>query len=153
VVYNFNKITEPEIENSERIIRTSHFLIPSYPAPTHTTNLLAIGPQKPFIKIGKRSNSCKPKLESKEIFVSDFPDDYFHLYANGSAVYSNMIHPCIATLSLGNYARIYSTDPRVSLLDRAGIGEIRKNLLNWTLIKLNMKKENQLSFLREILEG
>jgi hypothetical protein len=85
----------------------------------------------------------------KDTLISDIPDDYLNLYANAYATYSDRIHACIATLSFGNLAKLYSTTHRASAFERVGVGEIKKKLVKLDQDKLNIEKEKQISFLRE----
>jgi superfamily II DNA/RNA helicase len=88
-------------------------------------------------------------LES--VLISDIPDDYLNLYANAYAVYTDRVHACIATLSFGNLARLYSSSHRNSLFEKVGAEEIEKRLVKLDQDRLNIEKEKHLSFLREIL--
>jgi hypothetical protein len=153
VVYTFCSMKEPKIENTRKIIRVNHHYGNFHHFySTNTTNILAFGTKKPYIRIGKDANKLnRATFESKELMISDIPDDYLNLYANAYAVYSDMMHACIATLSFGNFARYYRNTPRFRVLQRVGAGEIRKKLVKLDQDKINREKENQLSFLREVL--
>jgi hypothetical protein len=91
VVYSFDSMKEPIIENTHKIIRTRHTIRDF--SSVQPTNFLAFGTRKPFVSIGKRASILKrANFESKEVLISDIPDDYLNLYANAYAVYSDRVH-------------------------------------------------------------
>ena len=153
VVYNFDSIEEPKIEeHNKKIIRAHHSCFRLFPTTvTNREAILTIGARKPFIKIIKH-NVTNRYFRHKDTLISDIPDDYLNLYANAYATYSDRIHACIATLSFGNLAKLYSTTHRASAFERVGAGEIKKKLVKLDQDKLNIEKEKQISFLREIFE-
>lgn len=126
-VYNFDHIKEPKIEgHNKKIIRTHHACFGNIP---------------------------KEHFKFEDTLISDVPDDYLNLYANTYATYSNRVHACIATLSFGNLARLYSSTPRGSVFDRLGLGQIREKLVKLDRDKLDIEQKKQISFLKEIFEG
>jgi hypothetical protein len=74
------------------------------------------------------------------------------LYANTYATYSDRLHACIATLSFGNFARLYLSSPRDYLFKRMGLEAIKEKLVKLDQDKMNIEKEKQISFLREIFK-
>jgi len=153
VVYNFDQMEVPYIEeHNKRIIRTHHSCSKFFPNTIRNRGItLNINTIWPFLKIVKYENNDR-YFKHKDTLISDIPDDYLNLYANAYAVYTDRVHACIAALSFGNSARLYSNTPRASVFDVQGVGEIRKKLVKLNQDKINKKKENQILFLREILE-
>jgi len=151
VVYNFDSMEEPKIENTKKIIRTHHSCSQLFPTTVTNRGLLTIGSRMPFIRIVKH-NENNVYFKYKDTLISDIPDDYLNIYANAYATYSDRVHACIAALSFGNLARLYSTTPRASVFDRVGVREIKEKLVKLDMDKLNVDKERQISFLREIFE-
>jgi hypothetical protein len=151
VVCNFDAMEEPKIGNTKKIIRTHHSCFQNFPNTiTNMETILTIGTRKPFMKIVKH-NANNIYFKHKDTLMSDIPDDYLNLYANAYAVYSDRVHACIGALSFDNLARLYSTSPRARLFERVGLGKIREKLVKSDRNKLNIEKEKQISFLKEIL--
>lgn len=152
-IYNFDHIEEPKIEeHNKKIIRTHHSCYQIFPnAIVDRGTILIIGTRFPFIKIIKH-DATEKYLKHKNILISDIPDDYLNLYANAYAIYSDRVHACIAALSFGNLVRLYSTSPRAYLFERMGLREIREKLVKLDQDKLNIEKEKQIFFLKEIFE-
>jgi hypothetical protein len=126
VIFSFDSMKEPKIEEKRRIIRVHHKCM------------------------GKLSRKW---FVHKDTLISDIPDDYFHLYANASAVYTDRVHACIAALSFDKYARIYSNSPRAVLFERVGGGEIWQKLVRIDQKQLEIEKANQISILRDIFQA
>jgi hypothetical protein len=140
VVYTFDNIPEPNITNNKRIIRAHHNVFKFF-----SSSYLDI----------KRKYMISNFLKHPDTLVSNLPDDYLNLYANTYATYTDRIHACIATLSFGNYAQLFVGSPnknRVIVLERAGVGDISKNLVKLNQNKFNEDKKNQLSTLKKIFE-
>jgi len=149
VVYNFDRIKEPKIENKKnrKIIRTHHSCFEFFPNVfTNRGITLNLRTRRPFIKI------LKHNMKHKDTLISDILDDYLILYANAYATYSDRVHACIATLSFGNFARLFSTPPSARLFERVRAGEITEKLVKLDQNKMVVEKEEQISFLREIFE-
>ena len=83
--------------------------------------------------------------------ISDFPDDYLHIYGNSSQTHSDRVHACVATLSFGGAARYYDKSDRSWLFERVNCGDIRTNLVRLDQAYIRSEKENQIQFLRKIL--
>lgn len=153
VIFNFDAIEEPKINiENKKILRTNHSFSSVFPNDINLDGIfLEIGINKPRIGLHKRK-TLNRILQYKNILISDIPDDYLHLYANASAVYSDRVHTCIATLSFGNMARLYSNTPRSYLFDRVGAYDIKDNLTKLNFEKLNTDKKRQIAFLTEIFK-
>ncbi len=152
VVYTFDSIKEPKIQNSKRIIRAHHSCNRLFPLAFGNGRIaLTFGTEKPFVAIRTNYGYGKPELDNSCVLISDIPDDYLHLYANAYAVYADRVHACIAALSFGNLARLYSSTPRSHLFERVGAGEITKRPVKLDLKKLAAEKEKQIIFLKETL--
>jgi hypothetical protein len=142
VVFTFDKMTEPNIEIEEKIIRTHHELWKFSSNP-----FFSIYGYEKFLWniIHHQTNIIK-----KNDMLSDLPDDYLNLYANCKATYSDRIHACVATLAFGNSARLYSKSVRSLLLDRVGLSSIRDNLVSLDRGKIEKEKKKQIEFLTEV---
>jgi len=151
VVYNFDHMEEPKIEeHNKKIIRTHHSCYKFFPK-TYTAGgiHLFLSTRMPFIKIIKH-NTNNRYFKYKDTLISDITDDYLNLYANSYSVYSDRVHACIATLSFGKSARLYSSTPRSYIFDRVGCGEIRDKLVKLDMDKLNIEQEKHIAFLGEL---
>ena len=142
VVFNFDKMTEPNIEIEEKIVRTHH-----EPWKFSSNQFFSKWDFKMFIWniIHHQTNLIK-----KNDMVSDLPDDYLNLYANCKAIYSDRIHACVATLAFGNSARLYSKSDRSLLFDRIGLSSIKANIVNLDRGKMEKEKKKQIEFLTKV---
>lgn len=148
VIYCFDHMEEPDIRgHNKKIIRTHHSCSQFF---TTINRGIFIRKRWPFIELRNANSSF---LKHKDTLISDIPDDYLNLYANTYAIYSDRVHACIAALSFGNLARLYSTTPRAVLFERVGVGDIKEKLVRLDRHKLNMEKEKQISFLKEVFKG
>jgi hypothetical protein len=84
--------------------------------------------------------------------VSDVPEDYLSLYANCEVTFSDRVHACIASLSYGNQARLYSSTPRKSLFARVGAEEISQNKVGLDMDLLTELKTYQIEALKKVVE-
>ena len=144
VVFTFDKMAEPNIEIEEKIIRTHH-----EPWKFSSNQFFSIYGYEKFLWniIHHQTNIIK-----KNDMLSNLPDDYLNLYANCKATYSDRIHACVATLSFGNSARLYSKSDRSLLFDRVGLSSIRDNLVSLDMEKIEKEKKKQIEFLNSIFE-
>lgn len=85
--------------------------------------------------------------------VSDVPEDYLSLYANCEVAYSDRVHACIASLSYGNEAKLYSSTPRKSLFSKVGAENISHTKVKLNLDKLSELKEMQIELLKKVVES
>ena len=85
--------------------------------------------------------------------ISDFPDDYLHLYGNSSITHSDRVHACVSTLSFGGKAQYYDKSDRSFLFERVKLGQINKELVQLDQAYISEEKEKQLSFLKEALSN
>ena len=93
------------------------------------------------------------KLVNNYHMVSDYPDDYLHLYANTQATYSDRVHACVATLSFGGQAKYYDDSDRSFLFDRLNLEAIREELTSIDNSYIEKEKNEQLAFLKEFIEN
>jgi hypothetical protein len=153
IIHNFDYMKEPVTDSERRIVRTHHScdqFFPNYALQQNKT-LFVLRRHKPFIQFGSHGDSGKTELEDKDVLISDNPEDYLNLYANTYATYSDRVHACVATLSFGKFARLYSTSLRARLFERVGAGDILNRLVKLEKDKLREEKDSQISFLREIV--
>lgn len=83
--------------------------------------------------------------------ASDIPEPYWAAYKNTKLTVSNRVHACVATLSFGNPAWLFTKSPRSYLLDRVGATEIRKGPVSISLDYLAEEKNKMIDFVREHL--
>lgn len=149
VIHNFDGKSEPEIEkHGRKILRTNHACFQFLPEDNIRNDaLFLIKGRWPFIKRIFNAYTRRVFKES-EMLISDIPDDYLHLYANTYAVYSDRVHACVAALSFGKFARLYSNSPRAYLFDRVGAAGIKEHLIKIDQETLKFEKEKHIAFLR-----
>lgn len=58
-------------------------------------------------------------------YAGDVPFTYLNIYANSMLTISNRVHACVATVSYGNPAMLFSRSPRAFLLKRLGLDAIK----------------------------
>lgn len=113
VVYNFDKLKEPKIKKFSNIVRTHH---------------------TPY--------SFKRRWSKEEnVFISDKPEDYFNIYANAQAVFTDRVHACVASKAFGTRYKFYYITPRAKLLERVENSNLKK------------EKEQQVKFLRDVIQN
>jgi len=151
VVYNFDSIEEPDIENTRKILRTHHSCSKIFPGMANKNAILTVRTRTPFLRIHRRNSSMKCFKHSGTL-ISEAPEDYLNLYAHAYAVHSDRVHACVVALSFGNLARLYSASPRGALFDRVRVGEIKNRLVKLDQTELAIEKKNQISFLKEIFQ-
>jgi len=152
VVFNFDSMDEPHINNTEnrQIIRAHHSYIDAFSRrhPGRMNSLLR-GARR--ISVKASFNGARRDVPGECALISDIPEDYLNLYAGAYATYSDRIHSAIATLSYGNFARIFSDTPRAKVFDRVGVGLIRQQLVKLDVDRLAETKQSHISFLRGVL--
>jgi polysaccharide pyruvyl transferase WcaK-like protein len=89
--------------------------------------------------------------------VSDMPYDYLTLYANADTTYTERVHACIATLSYGNKAQLYSDTHRASLFSRMSNENNLLEKMKNEPVKLDMnmyqkRKDDMIKTVRYALE-
>lgn len=84
--------------------------------------------------------------------ISDIPDDYLSLYAKTKATYSNRVHACVATLSFGNPAMLFSNASRAYLFDKVGANTIKEKPTYPDVKRIKQEKLKHLEFLSSILK-
>lgn len=110
--------------------------------------LMDVDSLKGAIKQGLRTYSIIGQTD----LISDFPDDYLHLYGNASQTHSDRVHACVATLSFGGAARYYDKSDRSWLFERVKCGAIRNELTTLDQNYIKEEKDKQINYLRSILE-
>lgn len=139
VVLAFDSMREPIIETKWRIIRACHSAL----AFTYVENPLFNFCSK---HLGLGSGRS---LKRKGLLLSDLVTDYLFLYANAREVHSDRIHACVAALSYGNPARLYSHTARAELFDGIVTGDINNELVDVDSKKLDEQKKRHLESVKE----
>lgn len=79
---------------------------------------------------------------------SDVPFPYWAVYKNSKLTISNRVHACVATLSFGNPAWLFSKSPRSYLLDRVGANTIKAQPTRIDLQRLAEEKKNLIEYVQ-----
>jgi hypothetical protein len=153
VVYNFDRIDEPVIDQpNPNIIRSHHSCTEVLQKRAGNRKFIfALSSRWPFIQRVNITSEWNRFLRDPRMLISDIPEDYLHLYASTSATYSDRVHACIATLSFGNKAKLFSDSPRGYLFERVGAKDLTQRLVQLDMGQLKIEKDRQLAFLKEIL--
>lgn len=80
--------------------------------------------------------------------ASDIPEPYWAAYKNTKLTISNRVHACVATLSFGNPAWLFTKSPRSYLLDRVGVTDIRKGPVSIPIDYLAEEKARMVEFIK-----
>jgi hypothetical protein len=102
---------------------------------------------KYFLKNGLRTF----KIVKQYDMISDYPDDYLHIYGNAAITHSDRVHACVATLSFGGKAQYYDKSDRSFLFERVKLGAIRNELVSLDQDFIAEEKIKQLGVLKSSL--
>lgn len=103
------------------------------------------------IKFASRHGMNTFSIVGRTDLISDFPDDYLHIYGNAAQTHSDRVHACVATLSFGGAARYYDNSDRSWLFERVHCGSIRNELVTLNLAYIKEEKDKQIKYLASIL--
>ncbi|MBL3583587.1 polysaccharide pyruvyl transferase family protein [Oleidesulfovibrio alaskensis] len=84
--------------------------------------------------------------------VSDIPEDYLTLYAQVQETHSDRVHACVASLTYGNKARLYSKTPRKALFEKVGLPRITQEVSSINQDMLAELKAAQVAQTRKFVE-
>jgi hypothetical protein len=87
----------------------------------------------------------------KNVLVNDVPYPYLEVYSQAELTLSNRIHACVASLSYGQSAMLFSRSPRIRMLDRMRLPQITEQPARLDLDWLEAEKDGLENFLREHL--
>ncbi|GEM_PF-444374 len=85
------------------------------------------------------------------MYTGDVPHSYLNIYANSSLTISNRVHACVATVSYGNPAMLFTRSPRAYLLKRLGLDAIKERPQRVDLDFLRKEKNALIGWLGERL--
>jgi hypothetical protein len=136
---NFDRTDEPNLDDlnlktNDTILRTHHSF-------WHNFSL------KEYFRMQKNYYGKNNTL------ISEIPEDYLNVYGNTKGTFSDRVHACIATLSYGMPARLFSKTPRSQLFNRVGAADITKMTVIPDKNKIDSEKDKQIKFLSEILSN
>lgn len=80
--------------------------------------------------------------------ASDDPWTYVNIYGNATFTLSDRVHACVASLTYGKQAMLFTPSPRSSLFDRVGVESIREQLCTLDLDFLTEQQEKEISWVR-----
>lgn len=136
-VFTFDAMKEPNILTSRDILRLCH--------KASDVDCLSRTVRHPDKVLG---------MMHKRDWVSDFPEDYLHIYGNCNTVYTDRVHACVASLIFGNKAMYFGNSPRSGLLSRVlGEADIMKEPVSLDMDFIEQEKRMQLDFIKQYLEG
>lgn len=92
-------------------------------------------------------------MSAPNTLISDIPEDYLALYSQVNETYSNRVHACIATLTYGNRARLYSATPRKALFEKVGVAQISREMCSLDMECLQQLKRLQVEQAREMIQN
>lgn len=84
-------------------------------------------------------------------YAGDIPHTYLNLYAHSQTTFTNRVHACVATLSYGNSAMLFSKSPRSYLLNRLGANNIKERPTTIDIGKLAEEKAKMTEWLGTVL--
>ncbi len=82
----------------------------------------------PVLRTDHRYNPFLPSktYHNPNTYAGDVPFTYLNMYGHSTLTLSNRVHACVATVSYGNPAMLFSNTPRAYLLKRLGLDAIRE---------------------------
>lgn len=84
-------------------------------------------------------------------YAGDVPQSYLNLYAHSKLTISNRVHACVATVSYGNAAMLFTRSPRAYLLKRLGLNTIKDEPNRVDMVWLRQEKTALLNWLGQTL--
>lgn len=93
----------------------------------------------------------KKNYRASNIYSGDVPYSYLNIYANSDLTISNRVHACVATVSYGNPAMLFTRSPRAYLLKRLGLDKIKDQPQRVDLAFLADEKAKLIEWLRQRL--
>ncbi len=166
IVYDFETYTEPKFAPStDGFMFNSGYWKMKTPIRrlTPMTSLLGNLSTVEFgdVNIVRTKNTCiKPsflqggKHKGQNVYLSDVAEDYLNIYYNGIGVFSDRVHACVATLSMGKPAMFFGNTPRARLFDRV-LGDKADRIyvepIQLDMEMLNSERKNQVEFLKSVL--
>jgi len=130
----FDHIPEPPLSTDLRLVRLYH-------------SAWDLGRLESFLRAPLQTW----RLMRANDLISDFPDDYLHIYANAEVTYSDRVHACLAALAFGKQAQYFGKSPRSLLFDRIELTAIRERPVTLDRDYIAAEKTAQLAFLSEIM--
>lgn len=180
VIYNFDKISEPEIwkegEKNKHASNKFEFCGATYniaypklmtaaaKTDRFTDALVYIESMLPAKKhsdemgeyrVIRTDHRFHPHFRSKiyrqgNSFVADLPYGYLNLYANTRLTLSDRVHACAVTLAFGNSAMLFAKTSRLGLLGRAGAKDICEHPVQLDMKLLEEEKAKQMGWLQKV---
>lgn len=84
-------------------------------------------------------------------YAGDIPHSYLNLYAGSKLTISNRVHACVATVSYGNPAMLFTRSPRAYLLKRLGLNTIKEEPNRVDMVWLRHQKNALIDWLSSTL--
>ena len=146
---------EPPIKTeNQKIIRLSHEPYRYFTYQQRQGGLsLKVSKTAPRLSIEKEKSV---DVLGNRPFVSNLPEDYFNIYANTNATYSNRIHSTILSLAFNKQSRLFITNintNRLKILERVDAKDVINKLMRLDAAKLGEKKEAHLIALKDIVRS
>jgi hypothetical protein len=85
-------------------------------------------------------------------FAMDVPFGYLALYSNASLTLSDRIHACVVTMAYGGTAMLFSKSPRAHIIKQVGVTSIFQKPTALDMAVLDKKRNNELRFLRSVID-
>ena len=139
IIFNFDKQAEPKLESIDcpvnmPIVHLHHSFWHKF-------------------SFTKTYKMFKEYYSKSNFMISELPYDYLNLYANASATYSDRVHACVASISYGRPAQLFSKSQRAFLFDRLNMSAISKKLIKPDINLIEKEKTKQINFLSEIINN
>ena len=106
-----------------------------------------------ILRTDHRYNPFLPRrsYQRPDTYAGDIPQTYLNMYAHTRATFSNRVHACVATVSYGHPAMLFTRSPRARLLSRLGLDDITKRPVALDTAWLAQEKAKLIGFLRTTL--
>ncbi|MES9972675.1 MAG: polysaccharide pyruvyl transferase family protein [Candidatus Thiodiazotropha sp.] len=149
IVASFDNSKEPEID-LDVIDNIDHFISPdaqfkqvhrlqmllNETVPKKSGKFTVVRPNHNVMRLPVNFLLRKPNT-----FISQSYEGYLNIYKNCSLTLTDRIHGCVAALSYGNPARLYTNSKRAFLLNRAGVENVKNTIVKADLDRLGEEKD------------
>lgn len=86
------------------------------------------------------------------MLVNDTPYPFIEIYSKAELVLSNRMHACVVATAYGRPSMLFSESPRIRLLERVGLNEIRKRPMTIDQDYLSEERSKLKDFLQRTLK-
>jgi len=119
----------------------------------HGSEIVQLG-ERSIVRTDHRPHPMlrRKTYRSPNTMVNDTPYPYLELYSGSDLTLSNRMHACVAALAFGKPAMLFSSSPRLRLLERLNLERITTEPVTIDNLYLQEEKDKLCLFLKDVLE-